>query len=75
LIAAKLNVAKNKALGYNPPAAVATAITQADALIGALVIPPVGKGTLKTSATAALVTTLTNFNEGKVAGVPHCDAL
>ncbi len=75
LIAAKLNVAKNKALGYDAPAAVATAITQADALIGNLVIPPVGKGTLKTSATAALVGTLTQFNEGKVAGVPHCDAL
>jgi hypothetical protein len=44
-------------------------------LIGNLVIPPVGKGTLKTSATAALVGTLTQFNEGKVAGVPHCDAL
>jgi hypothetical protein len=75
LIAAKLNVAKNQALGYNPPASVATAISQADALIGNLVVPPVGSGSLKTSATGALVTALANFNEGKVGGVPHCDAL
>jgi hypothetical protein len=61
LIAAKLNV-------Y--PGTTAD-ITAADALIGGLVIPPVGSGFLATSVTDALNTALTNFNEG-ITGPGHC---
>jgi hypothetical protein len=67
LIAAKLNIAN----GANP-AAVASAIASADALIGSKVAPPIGSGVLAPSATSALVTTLTNYNEG-IIGPGHCD--
>ncbi|MEO6733524.1 MAG: hypothetical protein ABIN01_20035 [Ferruginibacter sp.] len=66
LIAAKLNVANGAAPTY-----VAAKIAAADALIGGLIIPPVGGGTLAPSATSALVTALTNYNEG-VIGPGHC---
>ena len=67
LIAAKLNVA-NGADG----SAVAAAIAAADALIGGLVVPPVGAGSLPSSATSALNATLTSFNEGDI-GPGHCE--
>jgi len=54
LIAAKLNVAK----GAPPPAAIASA----DALIGGLVVPPVGSGYLDPSAVSSLVDALDAFN-------------
>ena len=67
LIAAKLNQAK----GATP--APSSAIAQADALIGGRVVPPVGSGTLATSATSALVSTLDDYNNGDQAGgPPHC---
>jgi len=66
LIAAKLNVA-NGADG----SAIAGAIVSADALIGGLVVPPVGSGSLAPSATSALTTALANFNEGAT-GPGHC---
>jgi hypothetical protein len=62
LIAAKLNVL----LGAQPNAAAQNAITQADALIGSLVCPPVGSGFLPTSSTSALTNTLDDFNNGKL---------
>ena len=62
LIAAKLNVAS----GASTPPAVATGIVAADALIGGLVVPPVGSGALATSATSALNTLLDNYNSGIV---------
>jgi hypothetical protein len=67
LIAAKLNVANGAS-----DADVAAAIAAADALIGGLVIPPVGSGYLAPSATSGLITTLTNYNEGAI-GPGHCD--
>jgi hypothetical protein len=67
LIAAKLNVAN----GADPTDADA-AIAAADALIGGLVIPPVGSGSLPNSATGSLITSLTNYNEG-TSGPGHCD--
>ena len=67
LIAAKLNVANGA-----DPAAVSAAITAADTLIGGLVIPPVGSGSLPNSATGALTGTLANYNEGST-GPGHCD--
>jgi hypothetical protein len=66
LISAKLNIA-NGANGSS----IATAIADADALIGSLVIPPVGSGTLANSAVGALVTALTAYNEG-AGGVSYC---
>jgi hypothetical protein len=66
LIAAKLNVANGA-----DDSAVAAAIAVADALIGGLVVPPVGAGSLPNSATSALISTLTSFNEGTI-GPGHC---
>jgi hypothetical protein len=68
LIAAKLNIA-NGADGSS----IAATIAAADALIGGLVVPPVGSGTLTSAQVAALVTALTNFNEGTT-GPGHCDS-
>jgi hypothetical protein len=67
LIAAKLNVAN----GAND-ADVADAIADADALIGSLVVPPVGSGTLASSVTSGLTSILASFNEGEI-GPGHCD--
>jgi hypothetical protein len=67
LIAAKLNVANGA-----DDTAVAAGIAAADALIGGLVVPPVGSGSLASSATSALTETLTSYNEGLI-GPGHCD--
>ncbi|MEO5987943.1 MAG: hypothetical protein ABIU54_10110 [Candidatus Eisenbacteria bacterium] len=67
LIAAKLNVAN----GATPPAAIVTAISQADALIGGLVAPPIGAGYLAPGSTSGLTNTLDNFNQG-ITGPGHC---
>ena len=69
LIAAKLNIA-NGATGT----AINSTIAAADALIGSLVVPPIGTGHLDPSATSALVTALTNYNEG-ITGPGHCGGL
>ena len=67
LIAAKLNIAQ----GAVPPAAVNAAIVSADAMIGALVAPPIGAGSLAPGATSGLTTMLDNFNQG-ITGPGHC---
>jgi len=67
LIAAKLNIAQ----GATPPASVVAAIASADALIGGLVVPPIGAGSLAPSSTSALTGTLDNFNQG-IIGPGHC---
>jgi uncharacterized protein DUF5979 len=66
LIAAKLNVADGA-----DPTAVSAAIAAADALIGGLVVPPVGSGFLAPSTTDATKTTLANYNQG-LTGPGHC---
>jgi hypothetical protein len=66
LIAAKLNIA-NGSDGTD----VAQCIADADALIGGLVIPPVGGGSLSAAATSSLTACLTNYNEGAT-GPGHC---
>jgi len=66
LIAAKLNVASG-----TDDAAVLSSIQAADALIGGLVIAPIGSGYLKPSATSRLTTALDNYNNG-VTGPGHC---
>jgi hypothetical protein len=67
LIATKLNIAN----GASHPAAIDTAIADADALIGNLVIPPVGNGSLPASSTSVLTSLLANYNEGAT-GPGHC---
>ncbi len=67
LIAARLNIG----LGASPAGLEGT-FAEADALIGALVVPPIGTDSLPTSATSALNDALTAFNEGKV-GPGHCE--
>lgn len=67
LIAAKLNIAN----GADPTDA-AGDIAAADALIGGLVVPPVGSGFLAPSDTSALVDALSDYNEG-LTGPGHCD--
>jgi hypothetical protein len=66
LIAAKLNIAK----GADGTSINAT-IAAADALIGSNIIPPVGSDSLTPGSVSALVTALTNFNEGAT-GPGHC---
>ena len=67
LIAAKLNTANGA-----DDTDIASAIADADALIGGLVVPPVGGGYISTSTTSALNGTLTGYNEGST-GPGHCD--
>src|SRR5262245_58345810 len=59
LIAAKLNVAAG-----TDPSAVSSSISAADTMIGGLIVPPIGSGSLATSATSALATALDNYNSG-----------
>jgi hypothetical protein len=66
LIAAKLNIGSGA-----DPTSIQSSIAAADALIGGLVVPPVGSGYLAPSTTSALNTALTNFNEGST-GPGHC---
>ena len=67
LIAAKLNVANGSSSG-----SISSTITAADALIGGLVVPPVGTGWLSPSVTGSLTEKLTQYNEGKI-GPGHCE--
>ncbi len=69
LIGAKLNIAN----GANPGAAVLACISSADALIGGLVVPPVGGGSLSPGTTSSLTQCLDDFNNG-LSGVPHCSS-
>ena len=66
LIAAKLNLAN----GANPIAAAAT-IAAADALIGALVCPPIGGGSLPADPATSYANLLDDFNNGLI-GPGHC---
>jgi len=69
LIAANLNI-----LNGADPTAISATITAANTLIGALVVPPVGSGSLAPSAVSALIQALEQYNEG-VTGPGHCDEL
>lgn len=69
LIAAELN----KANGASVPAIVADALDDAHALIGDLVVPPVGAGHITPAVTAGVAGILAAYNEGQIVGVPHCD--
>ncbi len=67
LIAAKLNIANGA-----DPSAVQQAVTDADNMIEALVVPPIGNGYLAPGQTGDLTETLTEYNEGTI-GPGHCN--
>jgi hypothetical protein len=67
LIAAKLNIAAGA-----DPSCIQDTIAQADALIGDLVIPPVGDGYLAPRDVGSLAGILGQFNEGDMCA-PSCD--
>lgn len=69
VIAAKLNLAN----GATIPVDVQNAIDAADALIGGLVVPPVGGGSLAPSSASALTQTIDEYNNG-ITGPGHCGA-
>ncbi len=69
LIATKLNIANGA-----DPTAVASAVTAADALIGSLVIPPVGSGFLAPSLVTSVKDVLDEYNNGSL-GTPHCNGV
>ena len=66
LIGAKLSIANGA-----DPTPVAAAIAEADALIGGLVCPPVGGGSLNPGDTSGISQILDAYNNGNL-GVPHC---
>jgi hypothetical protein len=66
LIAAKLSIA-----GGADPTPVAADIANADALIGNLVVPPIGSDTLTPASVEPMATNLDSYNNGNL-GVPHC---
>ena len=68
LIAAKLNIAAGA-----DPSCIQDAIAQADALIGDLVIPPVGDGYLSPRDVGSLAGLLGQFNEGSMCA-PACES-
>ena len=68
LIAAKLNIAAGA-----DPSCIEETIAEADALIGDLVIPPVGDGYLSPRDAAHLAGILGDFNEGDMCA-PACEA-
>ena len=67
LITAKLNVANGA-----DPSCIQQTIADADALIGDLVVPPVGDGHLAPRDVEALKDTLEEYNEGDLCA-PSCD--
>jgi hypothetical protein len=67
LIAAKLNIADGA-----DGAAVADDIAAANALIGSLVVPPIGAGSLPPSSVSGLVLNLDSYNSGGI-GPGHCE--
>jgi uncharacterized repeat protein (TIGR01451 family) len=69
LIATKLNIAN----GASATAEVLSNIAAADALIGNLVIPPIGTGYLDPALTSPIESVLDTYNNGLSAGGPaHC---
>jgi hypothetical protein len=66
LITAKLNIANGA-----DPSAIQSGVTSAGALIGTLIVPPIGNGFLSPGATNTLTNQLYNYDMG-VTGPGHC---
>lgn len=72
LIAAKFNRLTNASL-IEPACGIDAVIAAADAMIGGLVVPPVGVGYIAPADASALNDALASFNEGGFPGCPgHC---
>jgi hypothetical protein len=71
LIAAKLNVENGAAV----PVTILNAIAQADALIGNLIVPPVGVGALDPSLTSTLNDKLDRYNGAEDDDDDHCSTI
>lgn len=67
LIAAKLNIASGASA-----AAISSTVASADALIGSLLVPPAGNGSLAPADTGTLTSALASYNEGTT-GPGHCE--
>jgi len=67
LIATKFNIASGAS-----GSCIESSIAGADALIGNLVVPPVGAGSLPPSATSALTLALDDYNNGAGSCADHC---
>lgn len=67
LITTKMNICN----GSNP-ANIAATVAAADAMIGNLVVPPVGGGFLAPGSTSSTTNTLDNWNNGTPSGVVAC---
>jgi hypothetical protein len=67
LIATKLNIASGA-----DPSAIQQTVTDADSMIGGLMVPPIGNGYLPPDQTSNLTETLTEYNEGTI-GPGHCN--
>jgi hypothetical protein len=65
LIATKLNIAAGAS-----GAAISATVVAADALIGSLVIPPVGAGYLTPSSASGLTNTMDDYNNGELGSDP-----
>src|SRR5262249_49849176 len=67
LITTKLNICNG-----SDPTSIAATVAAADALIGGLVVPPVGGGFLAPATASGLTATLDDYNNGKSGGVSNC---
>jgi len=67
LITVKLNLCNGSS-----PTNIAATVAAADALIGGLVIPPVGGGFLAPGSTSGLTNTMDDWNNGIIPGVVGC---
>jgi hypothetical protein len=67
LITIQLNLCN----GSNP-APVSAAVSSANALLGGLVVPPIGSGSLAPSLCSSLTQTLDDYNNGRTSGVVSC---
>ncbi|KAL4451424.1 hypothetical protein ABPG77_009496 [Micractinium sp. CCAP 211/92] len=75
LIAAKLNRLQPSPRAAVAPASVADAMAQADALIGGLLVPPLGAGSLPAGSTSTLVGDMAAFNGGELAPLAFLNPL
>jgi hypothetical protein len=66
LIAADLNIANG-----SDPSCIQSVIDQVNVLIGDLVIPPIGDGTLPCNI-SGFIQSLTDYNEGNLPCAQHC---
>jgi hypothetical protein len=71
-LAHQLATVKLNMCNGSDPTPIAADIAAADALIGGLVVPPVGGGSLAPGVTSALTDKLDKYNNGFLGGVANC---